>query len=101
MCRCEISDLTLGERYFAAEGGSESEALEAAIEGALTAPKPRTPAQQYAEQMASADASLDSKDAEIRRLEGELAAAQAGKAEKPKPKRRVPTDPDDDNADND
>ena len=71
---CEIKDLTTGEIYAQARGGSEGEALSKAVEAARTAPKPLTTAQK-------ADGTIAAQAQRIKELEAQL----AGRSVEPEP----------------
>ena len=57
--RCEIFDKTVGELYFSEKGEDEAAALENAVKGALTAPKPLTPAQKNGASAVATKAIID------------------------------------------
>lgn len=99
----EIIDKTTGETYASANGPTEQEATEAAIEVARTAPKPLTPAQKFDEALTGSLAkvtdenrALAEKNADMsrenERLLAELHAAKAGLAGAAAKDEPTPTD---------
>ena len=74
---CEIIDKTTGTTYAEAAGHGEAAAFEKALTLAVTAPKPLTPAQQYAAQLGIANDEKAALQAQIQELQARLAQAQA------------------------
>lgn len=76
---CEIIDRTTGKPYFHIDGDSEQDALEKASIGALTAPKPLTPAQEAQklyQETGRLTTEIEAKDERIKQLEDELRRAK-------------------------
>lgn len=81
--KCEIQDRTTGEFYATGRGEDHSEALANALDVALTAPKPLTPAQK-------ADGTIQRQADEIAELKRQLAARDGNEPADvaPEPRRR-------------
>lgn len=89
---CHIIDLTTKIEYFSAEGGTEAEALKKAIDGAIKAEKPMTPAQAFSKQAVDLSSKITDQGAEIAKLKAELASTQSQLAEAKRPKRGARAD---------
>ena len=74
---CEIIDKTTGTTYAEAAGHGEAAAFDAAIKLAVTAPKPLTPAQQYAAQLGVSNDEKAKLEAQVKELQAKLAQAEA------------------------
>lgn len=77
---CEVQDLTTKEFYASAKGSDEAEALMAALNAAVDAEKPLTPAQQVQKRLkneiAAKDATMSEKDKELAELREMVAQLQ-------------------------
>lgn len=77
---CQIIDKTVNEPYFSASGTTEMHAMEAAIRGAVNAPKPLTPAQRLGEQARAQTLAIE----ENKKLSDRIAELEAQIAAKKK-----------------
>lgn len=84
---CHIIDGQTGNEYASGTGQTEPEALERAVEAAITAPKPMTKAQRADTRLAEAVAAGAAKDDEIASLRARIAELEDNR-DAPAPTRR-------------